>query len=60
MKADGWTHRLKNKSRMPYLKIQTRSVTSDGKVPDKGMVGNTFVDQDQKFHWYLDDKVVAL
>ena len=40
MKTAGWTHRLKRKSRDPWLKVMNEDEH-----------GATFVDMDKKFRW---------
>lgn len=49
----GWTHRKKNKSRDPYLKVAPGD-------DQKGTAGACFIDQDQKFKWYPYDEVVQI
>lgn len=51
MRAYGWTHRWKNKSRDPYLK------KVDTTVDDYGA---TYTDQEGKFRWLTHDDVVPL
>jgi len=53
---NGWTHRVKNKSRDPYVKLRTRN---DVTPPPKGS-GAVYVDMDQKFRWLPDEDVVEL
>ena len=54
-KAQGWTHRVKGKSRNPYLKIHPFHMERQ-----QGEEGYTYVDMDQKFRWYYDEDVVEL
>ena len=51
-RANGWTHRLKGKSRDPYLKINYEY--------EGGPHGATFTDMNQQFHFHFWDKVVEL
>jgi len=54
-KEMGWTHRVKGKSREPYLKRQAMHTKTE-----RGERGHTYVDQQQKFHWYYDEDVIEL
>ena len=52
-KENGWTHRLRNKSREPYVKLFHPH-------EDIGSDGATFTDMQQQFHYYAYEKVIKL
>lgn len=54
MKMMGWTHRRKNKSRDPYVKIR------DGQTMYEGKEGATFIDQEQAFRWLAFEELIEL
>lgn len=45
----GWTHRIKGKSRDPYVKLTDRSSRIALATPE--LTGATFIDMDQKFRF---------
>lgn len=53
MKSYGWTHRRKNKSGSPYLKLHVQAVVRSDK-------GGMFIDEDQKFRFVPWENVVEL
>jgi hypothetical protein len=53
-RTQGWTHRLKRKSRDPYLKVR------DGQTMYEGIPGGIFIDMDQKFRYIEFDEVIEL
>ena len=57
-RSQGWTHRVKGKSRDPYIKLTDRSarITLD----THELVGATFIDMDQKFRFIRFEDVVEL
>lgn len=50
---NGWTHRMKNKSRDPYLKIYKGTVA-------RTKSGEIYIDMDEKFRWIAWEEVVEL
>lgn len=54
MKAEGWTHRQKRKRNDPYVKA------APGQTMYEGVVGATFIDQDQKFRYFRFEDLVEL
>jgi hypothetical protein len=53
-KEQGWTHRLKRKSRDAYLKAKESQTLYEGKL------GGIFIDMDQKFRYIEFDEVTEL
>jgi len=51
---NGWTHRMKNKSRDPYVKFNSRNKHTNNHG------GSVYIDMDQKFRWLPDEDVVEL
>ena len=54
MKVAGWTHRLKRKSRDPYVKLR------DGQTMFEGKEDAEFIDTDQKFRTIRFEDLVEL
>ncbi len=54
MREAGWSHRMKRKSKDPYLKLWS---DPDALVHD---MGATFTDMDKKFQYLAWDEVVEL
>lgn len=50
----GWTHRMKRKSREPYLKLYKHQTMYEGKP------GATFIDMQQSFRYIEWDRVIEL
>ena len=52
-KMNGWTHRIKRKSREPYVKLA-------GDMQQFETGGITVIDMDQKFRWIPEEELVEL
>lgn len=57
---DGWTHRRKNKSRDPYLKLHQATAPEFEGLPKEAVSGTIFIDQDEKFRFLKWEEVVKL